>query len=212
MQNCLLPFVVLTSLVRLHVEGTVFGPIRTSRQNHNCPWRDLRTNLVLTIFASPVVWLTSVQIVSTLSSDGVWRVSKIAPFSKRLPATSWIAKMVIVRGDVPMSAPQNSVVHIKDSALAIGFEFHEPLRIHLRVKMDLHITRDFWVGLHSVWISFVLTNLTDRRKRGLANFYLSFCCLQLSTKSNFKISLPFSLPNVSKSDVFKSDTPMPAHM
>ena len=39
------------------------GPIRTSRQNRNCPWQNPRTNFVVTIFvssvASALTWLKS---------------------------------------------------------------------------------------------------------------------------------------------------------
>ena len=35
----------------------------------------------------------------------------------------------------------------------------------LRVKMDLHFTRDFWVGLHSVWIKFVWKSHRSLQKR-----------------------------------------------
>ena len=39
------------------------GPIRTSRQNRNCPWQNPRTNFVVTIFissvASTLTWLKS---------------------------------------------------------------------------------------------------------------------------------------------------------
>ena len=42
----------------------------------------------------------------------------------------------------------------------------------LGVKMDLHYTCCYWVGLHLVWIRFVLKNPTDCRKKKLKKINL----------------------------------------
>ena len=72
------------------------GSIRTSWQNHNCPWQNPRTNFVVTIFvasvASALTWFES--------SNCVVGRQQACLKNSALFCNMWIAKLVIVRGDV----------------------------------------------------------------------------------------------------------------
>lgn len=90
----------------------ILGLIRTSRQNHNCPRQNPRTNFVVTIFvssvASALTWLRS----SNCDVGGQLACLKNCSILKASPCNTWIATG-------HSSALQNSVVYIKDS-FAIG--------------------------------------------------------------------------------------------
>ena len=69
----------------------------------------------------------------------------------------------------------------------------------LRVKVDLHFTRDYWVGSHLVWINFVLKNPTDCYKRNLKIAWVSYCpfglfVVFLSTITGKESIHPFKTP------------------
>ena len=74
----------------------LLGSIRTSRQNHNCPWQNPRTNFVVTIFvssvASALTWFES--------SNCVIGRQQACSKNSALFCNMWMAKLVIVRGDV----------------------------------------------------------------------------------------------------------------
>ena len=59
----------------------------------------------------------------------------------------------------------------------------------LRFKMDLHFTRNFWVGLHSVWINFVWKSHGSLQKR--PSKFLSLLLLSAIVDMDWLKNFPF---------------------
>ena len=141
--DCYLSKSTLASIFHLLLNNSTIlcsheGPISTSRQNRICPWQNPRTNFVVTIFvssvASTLTWLKS-------SNCAVrWQLAclKNCSILKAFPCNMWIAKLVIVRGDV--TAPQRIRLFVQLAITAsyplykktefcavVWFKFHEAL-------------------------------------------------------------------------------------
>ena len=90
------------------------GPIRTSRQNRNCPWKNPRTNFVATIFvssvASALTWFKSSNCVVGLQLACL----KNLLYSQSVSLQHEDSQIGHREGG-SYSAAQNSVVYIKDS-------------------------------------------------------------------------------------------------
>ena len=92
----------------------ILGPIRTSRQNRNCPWQNPRTNFVVTIFSLVCCIRIDMVKVFKLCRRMATDVSEKLLYSQSVSLQHVDSKTGHREGR-SYSAAQNSVVYIKDS-------------------------------------------------------------------------------------------------
>ena len=95
------------------VKKAKLGPIRTSRQNRNCPWQNPRTNFVVTIFvmsvASALTWSKSSNCVVG------WQLACLKNCFSQSVSLQHVNSQTGHHEGGHNSAAQNSVVYIKDN-------------------------------------------------------------------------------------------------